>query len=108
MSHQISIQPQVSPIVARRISHLRRGINLSHWFSQVYVAAGYTPAHFDAWITIKDIELIKSVGFDHVRFPIAEISILSFYKIFTTSVTVKIVCLKIAFTPSLQLYLVWL
>ena len=71
MSHQISIQPQVSPIVARRISHLRRGINLSHWFSQVYVAAGYTPAHFDAWITIKDIELIKSVGFDHVRFPIA-------------------------------------
>jgi endoglucanase len=67
----VAIQPQVSPIVSRRVAHLRRGINLSHWFSQVYSPLGYTARHFDTWMTAKDIALIKSMGFDHVRFPIA-------------------------------------
>ncbi len=41
----------VPPVVAARASRLRRGINISHWFAQVYRAEGYTPAHFDAYFT---------------------------------------------------------
>ncbi|HEY0256912.1 MAG TPA: cellulase family glycosylhydrolase [Candidatus Methylacidiphilales bacterium] len=73
----MSIQPQVSPIVARRIKHFRRGINLSHWFSQVDPANGYIASHFDSWISGKDFALIKAMGFDHVRFPIAPEPILN-------------------------------
>jgi endoglucanase len=40
---------------------------LSEWFSQVYDAKGYTKEHFDLWTTAKNIGLIKSMGFDHVR-----------------------------------------
>ena len=58
-------------MVATRAASLRHGINLSHWFSQVYQSAGYTPAHFDAYMTDRDIALIRDMGFDHVRFPIA-------------------------------------
>jgi aryl-phospho-beta-D-glucosidase BglC (GH1 family) len=50
-----------------RFAHLRRGINLSHWFSQ---SAGYSKEHLDTHTTARDIDLIKSLGFDHVRFPI--------------------------------------
>ena len=45
----------------------RRGITLSHWFSQ---AANYSKAHLDSHTTGNDIALIKSLGFDHVRLPI--------------------------------------
>jgi hypothetical protein len=62
--------PQVLPIVARRMRHLRHGINLSHWYSQVYGTRHYDAKHFDSWLTLKDIALIRSMGFDHVRFPI--------------------------------------
>jgi len=54
----------------RRAGHLRHGINFSHWFSQVYSAEGYTPAHFDSYLGESDIALVRSMGFDHVRFPI--------------------------------------
>src|SRR5690349_24622759 len=50
-----------------RFARLRRGINLSHWFSQ---AADYSKTHLDTHTTTNDIALIKSLGFDHVRFPI--------------------------------------
>jgi len=50
-----------------RLAHLRRGINTSHWFSQVYDPKGYTKEHLQAWVTADDIALIKSAGFDHVR-----------------------------------------
>lgn len=50
-----------------RFAHLRHGINLSHWFSQ---AANYSKTHLDTHTTANDIALIKSLGFDHVRFPI--------------------------------------
>ena len=50
-----------------RFAHLRHGINLSHWFSQ---AANYSKSHLDTHTTAPDIALIKSLGFDHVRFPI--------------------------------------
>jgi aryl-phospho-beta-D-glucosidase BglC (GH1 family) len=46
---------------------LKRGINASEWFAQVYDKQGYTPEHFRAWTTSEDIALIKSMGFDHVR-----------------------------------------
>src|SRR5690349_22430237 len=53
--------------LAARFARLRRGINLSHWFSQ---AADYSKSHLDTHTTGQDIALIKSMGFDHVRFPI--------------------------------------
>src|SRR5882672_2223066 len=55
------------PLVFRRAERLRRGINASEWFAQVYDKRGYTPEHFQAWTTAEDIALIKSMGFDHVR-----------------------------------------
>jgi endoglucanase len=62
--------PAPHPLAARRAARLRRGVNLSHWFSQVYSPLGYTPAHFDAYIRVADIALVRDMGFDHVRFPI--------------------------------------
>jgi endoglucanase len=50
-----------------RATKLKRGINASEWFAQVYDKRGYTPEHFQAWTTPDDIALIKSMGFDHVR-----------------------------------------
>jgi aryl-phospho-beta-D-glucosidase BglC (GH1 family) len=58
------------PLVISRARRLRRGINLSHWFSQVYREPGYVPAHFDTYIRTSDFALIRDMGFDHVRFAI--------------------------------------
>jgi endoglucanase len=60
-------QAQSSSVPASRLAHLRRGINLSEWFAQVYDSRGYTKEHFQSWNTPADIALIKSAGFDHVR-----------------------------------------
>ena len=60
------MQPS-SSVPATRLAHLRRGINASEWFAQVYDKRGYTNEHFQTWITAADIALIKSMGFDHVR-----------------------------------------
>ncbi len=51
-----------------RFVRLRRGINTSRWFAQVYDSQGYTHAHFTTHTTERDIRLIKSLGFDHIRF----------------------------------------
>jgi len=59
--------PAVPTIPAQRLAHLRRGINLSEWFAQVYDPKGYTKEHFQAWTTADDIALIQRMGFDHVR-----------------------------------------
>jgi endoglucanase len=56
-----------SPLAFRRVERLKRGINASEWFAQVYDKRGYTPEHFQAWTTAEDIALIKTMGFDHVR-----------------------------------------
>ncbi len=56
-----------SPLAFRRAESLKRGINASEWFAQVYDKRGYTAEHFQAWTTADDIALIKSMGFDHVR-----------------------------------------
>jgi endoglucanase len=60
-------QNPASSVPASRLAHLRRGINLSEWFAQVYDPKGYTKEHFQNWTTSSDIALIKSLGFDHVR-----------------------------------------
>jgi len=61
-----SSQP-VSSVPASRVSRLRRGINASEWFAQVYDKRGYTKEHFQNWTTAQDIALMQSMGFDHVR-----------------------------------------
>lgn len=58
--------PDTGPARARA-QHLRRGINMSEWFAQVYDPKGYTKEHFETWNTARDISLIKAIGFDHVR-----------------------------------------
>ena len=60
-------QAPSSSVPASRLAHLRRGINLSEWFAQVYDPKGYTKEHFQNWTTSADIALIKSLGFDHAR-----------------------------------------
>jgi aryl-phospho-beta-D-glucosidase BglC (GH1 family) len=62
------------PNLAARFERLRRGVNLSHWFSQ---AANYSKTHLETHTTAQDIALIKSMGFDHVRFPIEPAPLLS-------------------------------
>ena len=56
-----------APLAFARAEKLKRGINASEWFAQVYDKRGYTPEHFQARTTAEDIALIKSMGFDHVR-----------------------------------------
>ncbi len=59
---------QDASVAFRRAQTLRHGINLSHWFAQVYDAKGYNKEHFDSYDTAQDMALIKAMGFDHVRF----------------------------------------
>jgi endoglucanase len=56
-----------SSLAFARAEKLKRGINTSEWFAQVYDKRGYTPEHFQTWTTADDIALIKSMGFDYVR-----------------------------------------
>jgi len=75
VSSQAAVHRGEKPVnLAARFGHLRRGINLSHWFSQ---AADYSKSHLDTHTTPADIALIKSMGFDHVRFPIEPAPLLS-------------------------------
>jgi aryl-phospho-beta-D-glucosidase BglC (GH1 family) len=53
-----------------RAKHLRRGINASEWFAQVYDKHGCRREHFENWTTSDDIALLKSMDFDHVRLSI--------------------------------------
>jgi endoglucanase len=46
---------------------IKRGVNLSHWFSQDF---GWAPKY--SLINEKDIRFIDSIGYDHVRIPIDE------------------------------------
>jgi endoglucanase len=58
-------KPAVLGVSDARCARLTRGINASHWFAQ---AQRYENNHFQSYITLEDIELIKSMGFAHVRF----------------------------------------
>src|SRR5208283_3779166 len=59
--------PANASLAFDRAQKLKRGINASEWFAQVYDKRGYTKEHFQSWTTAEDIALIKSMGFDHVR-----------------------------------------
>jgi len=54
-------------IIMKGFTGFLKGINLGGWISQF---AEYDPVHFDTFITEEDIELIASLGFDHVRVPV--------------------------------------
>jgi endoglucanase len=56
-------------VVRARFARLRHGINLSHWFAQS-PTGNYAKEHLDTFTTAEDIALIKSMGFDHVRFTV--------------------------------------
>jgi aryl-phospho-beta-D-glucosidase BglC (GH1 family) len=60
---------QPANTLASRAARLRHGINLSHWFAQAS-NNDYSRTHLETHTTAKDIALIKSLGFDHVRFTI--------------------------------------
>jgi endoglucanase len=51
-----------------RAQHLKRGVNVSHWFSQH--ATDYSAQHFDTETTADDLALIARLGFDNVRLSI--------------------------------------
>ena len=57
----------VSDVPRSRLDRLRRGINLSHWFAQ---SSTYSKEHLDTHTTAEDIALIRTMGFDHVRFTV--------------------------------------
>jgi aryl-phospho-beta-D-glucosidase BglC (GH1 family) len=50
-----------------RAEHLRHGINLSGWYAQT---GDFSAARMNAYATPADFQLIKSLGFDHVRLSI--------------------------------------
>src|SRR4030095_161666 len=71
----VATKAQEKPVnLAARFGRLRRGVNLSHWVSH---AANYSKSHLDTHTTAQDIALIKSMGFDHVRFPLEPAPLLS-------------------------------
>ncbi len=47
---------------------IHRGTNISHWLSQ----SNRRGEARRQWFTEKDVELIASLGFDHIRLPIDE------------------------------------
>ncbi|MGD0737239.1 MAG: cellulase family glycosylhydrolase [Terracidiphilus sp.] len=51
-----------------RAQHLKRGINVSHWFSQN--VADYSASHTETFTDDQDIALIAKMGFDNVRLSI--------------------------------------
>ena len=51
----------------KKFEGFQRGVNLGGWLSQ---CVSYDKAHFDGFITEKDIKDIKSFGLDHVRVPV--------------------------------------
>lgn len=58
---------QSSDVAFRRAQHLRHGINASEWFAQ---STDYTSARLKTYTTLEDIDLMKQMGFDHVRISI--------------------------------------
>jgi aryl-phospho-beta-D-glucosidase BglC (GH1 family) len=58
---------RLSGVPASRLARLRRGINLSHWFAQ---SRDYSAKHLRGHTTRGDLDLIRRLGFDHVRFTV--------------------------------------
>jgi endoglucanase len=58
---------QGTSLAFQRAEHLRRGINLSAWYAQ---NGDHSAARMDTYTTPADFQLIKGLGFDHVRLSI--------------------------------------
>ena len=50
-----------------RAEHLRRGVNLSHFYAQT---RDISQARLDAYMSVADMQMMKARGFDHVRLSI--------------------------------------
>jgi endoglucanase len=70
------VDQQPTSVVVTRSAHLRHGINLSHWFAQS-PGNNYSKDHLDSYDTAEDIALIKTMGFDHVRFTVEPAPLIS-------------------------------
>ena len=63
--------PAKAQVPPGRIAALSRGVNLSHWFSQIPHGKGeYTHEWFATYDKPSDLALIAGAGFTHVRFPV--------------------------------------
>lgn len=63
--------PARAEVAPGRLAALSRGVNLSHWFSQIPAHGGsYTHEWFASYDKPEDFELIAKAGFTHVRFPV--------------------------------------
>lgn len=51
-----------------RLARLARGVNLSHWFAQ-NIGNDCRPEYLDTWVTARDAERIRALGFTYVRLP---------------------------------------
>ncbi|MGA2693447.1 MAG: cellulase family glycosylhydrolase [Opitutaceae bacterium] len=63
--------PARAEVPAARLAALSKGVNLSHWFSQIPRNKGaYTHEWFASYDGPRDFALIADAGFTHVRFPV--------------------------------------
>ncbi len=57
-----------SGLAFQRAARLRRGLNLSNWYSGT---GDYSPSRLNAYMTVANMATIKRLGFDHVRLNVA-------------------------------------
>ena len=63
--------PASAEVPSGRLTSLSKGVNLSHWFSQIPRDKGaYSHAWFASYDKAADFALISGAGFTHVRFPV--------------------------------------
>jgi hypothetical protein len=60
----------IAGVSAERFARLTRGVNLSHWFSQIPRGEGYSHERFSTYDGAPDFALLAQAGFRHVRFPV--------------------------------------
>ena len=66
-----AVCPSRAEVPPGRLAALSKGVNLSHWFSQIPANKGaYSHAWFSSYDTPKDFSLIVDAGFTHVRYPV--------------------------------------
>lgn len=63
----ITVPSFAQEIAAKRLEHLRHGINTGEWFAQ---SSDYSPARLRSYTTLEDIDRIAKMGFDHIRISI--------------------------------------
>lgn len=69
-------QPYGPEVSDERYNRIRSGVNINGWFCQPWNSTingkkgGFNAEFFRAYITQEDIDIIKSMGFDHIRLPV--------------------------------------